>query len=457
MPAVALAGAWWWSAGQVDDAQAAASAPLGDAAPIDVLATPVLSVRRGPTALSRDVVGQNLRADLQPVVDGMGPASCLTVESGGIVGLDARGEQLVVPASNMKLVTAAAALEVLGPDSRFITDVAGTIVDGVVQGDLYLIGGGDPLLSVAEYPESQTYPPFNITSMEALADRIAFAGVQRISGGIVGDDSRYDDERYVPSWAPDIPNSEAGPIGALLVNDGRVYPRNELPGQDPAEAAAEQLQQLLEDRGISVGLAPRRGLRDAAAPVIASIESVPLRDVVVEMLTTSDDNTAELLLKEIGLIRSGAGTRAGGAAAALEVLTGWGLPTTGAVMVDGSGLDQGNRLTCGLLMGVLDHDGVDGTLSAGLPVAGTSGTLADVFVGTPTQGAMRAKTGTLSGAKSLSGYYDGEPAPDLVFSFVLNGDRATVDAAWPGLWTALGDALARFPTGPTPDELAPRT
>ena len=114
-------------------------------------------------------------------------------------------------------------------------------------------------------------------------------------------------------------------------------------------------------------------------------------------------------------------------------------------------------LTCGLLMGVLEHDGVDGLLSTGLPVAGTSGTLADVFVGTPTQGAMRAKTGTLSGSKSLSGYYDGEPASDLVFSFVLNGDRATVDAAWPGLWTALGDALARFPTGPTPDELAPRT
>ena len=120
MPAVALAGAWWWSAGEVDDAQAAATASPDDGAQVDVLATPVLSVRRGPTALSRDVAGQNLRADLRPVVDGMGPASCLTVESGGIVGLDERGEQLVVPASNMKLVTAAAALEVLGPESTFI-------------------------------------------------------------------------------------------------------------------------------------------------------------------------------------------------------------------------------------------------------------------------------------------------------------------------------------------------
>ncbi|MGD9702614.1 MAG: D-alanyl-D-alanine carboxypeptidase/D-alanyl-D-alanine-endopeptidase [Acidimicrobiia bacterium] len=444
------------SADTVDAARA--EAVRADPAPVDVeqLGTPVLSVRRTPTVLSRDVVGHNLRTDLAQVVDNMGPSSCLVVESDGIDLVDERGAAPVIPASNMKLLTAAVALEVLGPDAVFTTQVAANVVDGVVSGDVFLIGGGDPLLSVAEYPESQLYPPFSVTSMEALADRVVLAGVRRITGAIVGDDSRYDDERYVPSWATDIPNREAGPIGALLVNDGRVYPRNELPGQDPAEAAAEQLQILLERRGVEVGAEARRAVRDAAAPVIASVDSVPLAEVVHEMLTTSDDNTAESLLKEIGLARSGAGTRAAGAAAVLETLATWGLPTDGMVITDGSGLDRTNVLTCELLVGVLEHVGANGPVHDSLPIAGTTGTLVDVFVGTPLQGKLRAKTGTLSGAKSLSGYYPAADGSVVLFSLILNGEKATVDGAWPALWTDLGNGLSAFPSGPAPDALAPR-
>jgi serine-type D-Ala-D-Ala carboxypeptidase/endopeptidase (penicillin-binding protein 4) len=416
---------------------------------------PVLSVRRAPTVLSRDVVGGNFRAGLDPVIQGMGASSCLVVESDGIELVDERGAAPVIPASNMKLVIAAVALERLRPETVFTTQVAANVADGVVSGDLFLVGGGDPLLSVAEYPPSQTYPPFNVTSMEALADRVVLAGVRRITGGIVGDDSRYDDERYVPTWAGDIANLEAGPIGALLVNDGRVYPRNDLPGQDPAEAAAEQLEVLLERRGVDVGGPARRGGRDPAVPVIASVDSVPVAEVVHEMLTTSDDNTAEMLLKEIGLVASGAGTRMAGSAAVSETLASWGLPTEGIVITDGSGLDRSNVLTCELLVGVLDHVGTSGTVHDALPVAGTTGTLADVFVGTEMQGVLRAKTGTLSGAKSLSGYYPAADGAVVLFSLVLNGDKATIDASWPALWTGLGDSLSAFPTGPPPEDLAP--
>ena len=455
VPAAALGGLWWWSAATVDEARAEVTAPPPAEAVADQVVTPVLSVRRAPTALSRDVVGRNLRADLAPVIDGMGASSCLVVETDGVDLVDERGAASVIPASNMKLVVAAVALERLGAETVFTTEVAANVVDGVVTGDLFLVGGGDPLLSVAEYPSSQTYPPFNVTLLEALADRVVLSGVRRITGGIVGDDSRYDDERYVPTWAGDIANLEAGPIGALLVNDGRVYPRNDLPGQDPAEAAAEQLEILLERRGIEVGAPARRGVRDAAAPVIASIDSVPVAEVVHEMLTTSDDNTAESLLKEIGLVASGAGTRAAGSAAVLETLASWGLPTEGIVITDGSGLDRTNVLTCELLVGVLDHVGTSGTIFDSLPVAGTTGTLADVFVGTPSQGVMRAKTGTLSGAKSLSGYYPATDGSIMLFSLILNGDTETVDAAWPALWTGLGNGLAAYPSGPQPDELAP--
>jgi serine-type D-Ala-D-Ala carboxypeptidase/endopeptidase (penicillin-binding protein 4) len=446
---------WWWSAAEVADARAAANVPEAAPVAVEPLGTPVLSVRRSPEVLSRDVVERNLRADLAPVIAGMGPASCLVVHAEDRQLLSASGDLPVIPASNVKLLTATAALEVLGPTVTFETQVAATVVDGVVSGDLYLIGGGDPLLSVAEYPETQTYPPFNTTPLEALADRVVLAGVRRVTGGVVGDDSRYDDERYVPTWSEDIPNREAGPIGALLVNDGRVFPRDELPGQDPAEAAAEQLMILLERRGVGIDGPPSHGLRDGAAPVIASIQSVPLTGVVEEMLTTSDDNTAESLLKEIGLAKAGVGSRTAGAAAVLELVAGWSAPTTGAVVIDGSGLDRGNVLSCDLLVGVLDHAGPQGPIHDGLAVAGTTGTLAELFVGTPAQGALRAKTGTLSGVKALTGFYPSGDGPPLVFSLVLNGERPVVDAAWPALWTELARALEAYPNGPSPADLAP--
>ena len=452
VPAALLGATWWWSAGVVDDARDAAH-PVETAPPaLPEVSAPVLSVRRSPTVLSADVSTNALGDSLDPVAAAMGAESCLVVADDRMTVFDAQGSLPVIPASNMKILTAAVALEVLGAERVFTTEIAGALDGDVVRGDLFLVGGGDPLLSVGEYPPSQTYPPFNTTSMEQLADRIVFAGVRRIEGGIVGDDSRYDDERYVPTWDSDIPDLEAGPLGALLVNDGRVYPRNALPGQDPAEAAAEQLQELLEQRGVSVGGPPRRGARDAAAPVIASIDSVPLSGVIVEMLETSDDNTAELLLKEIGLQASGAGTRPAGAAAVLATLTSWGVPVDGVVVTDGSGLDRGNRVPCTTMVAVLERADAGSPLYDGLPVAAVSGTLEGFFVDTPSAGRLRAKTGTLRQVKALSGYFDNDAVVPR-FSFIING-QAAVDA-WPLLWTDVGTALAAYPAGPDPAELAP--
>lgn len=453
VPAAALGATWWWSSGVVDDARAEAhpvAAPPPEVA--DALA-PLLSVRRNPVALSQDVSTNALRDAVDPVVAGMGAESCLVIGAEELTLVDAQGTLPVIPASNLKILTAAVALEVLGPDHVFTTEVAGALDGDVVRGDLFLVGGGDPLLSVADYPPSQTYPPFNTTSMEQLADRIVFSGVRRVEGNVVGDDTRYDDERYVPTWDGDIPNLEAGPLGALLVNDGRVYPRNELPGQDPAEAAAEQLAVLLEARGVSIGGAPQRGIRDPAAPTITSIDSAPLSAVVIEMLQTSDDNTAELMLKEIGLRASGAGTRAAGSAAVVAALSSWGIPVEGVVVVDGSGLDRGNRVPCAVVAATLHHTGTAGPVFDGLPVAGVSGTLEDVFVDTALEGRLRAKTGTLREVKALSGFDVPDAGPIPRFSFIING-AAAIDA-WPQLWTQLGDALFAYPAGPDPAELAP--
>ena len=147
--------------------------------------------------------------------------------------------------------------------------------------------------------ENDLNPVVNPTSLDALADAVVAAGVERVEGAVVGDASRYDDEWYVPSWSADIRGIEGGPYDALLVNDARVTGDPQR-AADPAEAAAREFSQLLAQRGVTVAGTPRAGTADGAAEVVAVVDSTPLRAVVGEMLATSDNNTAELLVKEIG-------------------------------------------------------------------------------------------------------------------------------------------------------------
>jgi hypothetical protein len=127
---------------------------------------------------------------------------------------------------------------------------------------------------------------------------------------------------------------------------------------------------------------------------LARIESAPLAAVVAEMLTTSDNNTAEMLVKEIGLVASGRGTRIDGLAAVAESLRRLGVPVDDLVLVDGSGLATGNRVRCSTLVGALGA--ADPAVTAGLPVLGTSGTLTGVMTDHPLAGSVVAKTGTLN-------------------------------------------------------------
>ncbi len=222
-----------------------------------------------------------------------------------------------------------------------------------VAGDLYLVGGGDPLLTSSTYPvANDTNPVMSPTSLDALADAIAAAGVTQIQGGVVGDGTRYDDEYFAPSWVNDVRGIEAGPYDALLVNDARVTgdPKR---ATNPAVAAAAELTQLLAARNIAVGKPASEAPAPAGATVLGQVQSAPMTDVVKEMLSTSDNNTAEMLLKELGLAKGGAGTRDAGIAVVTGTLAGWGLPMTGVVMADGSGLSNDDRVTCQLLVGLL--------------------------------------------------------------------------------------------------------
>jgi D-alanyl-D-alanine carboxypeptidase/D-alanyl-D-alanine-endopeptidase (penicillin-binding protein 4) len=221
------------------------------------------------------------------------------------------------------------------------------------------------------------------------------------------------------------------------------------------------LRDLLVARGISVGDVGT-GVSTGGA-TIAEVQSQPLPAILAEMLTTSDNNTSEMVLKEIGYTAKGQGTRPAGLQVVMEKLTAWGVPTAGINLVDGSGLSDANRLTCAAILGVLEHGSATDAVGEGMPVAGKEGgTLVDVFAGTPLAGKLHGKTGSLNpncnpgqlGAKSLGGYVPEAGGGAIEFVLLQNGE--CIAKNYRPLWDQLAAALAPYPTGPTPETLAPR-
>ena len=165
-----------------------------------------------------------LSAYLDDVVSESPADTCLSVKVDGRPMYVHDGETPMIPASTLKLLTASAALDELGADHRFTTRAvsASAPVKGLVDGDLVLVGGGDPLLTtglnrLVRHIGDDLHP----TSLEQLADQVAASGVRMISGRVVGDESRYDTNRTVASW-PDryVTQNQSGPLSALTVDDG---------------------------------------------------------------------------------------------------------------------------------------------------------------------------------------------------------------------------------------------
>ncbi len=471
IPAIALYAVYGWSRGNIDDNEPAPPAPspvVDPPLPADPLANAVLSFRRLPAVVSRDLNVERFRADVVPLLGSLNDLSCVAISVDGEPIGEYNAELPVIPASNMKLVVAATALEILGPEHRFRTSVVAQAApaDGIVEGDLALVGGGDPLLSSDWYPTSdlERLPVFDATSLDSLADSVVDAGVTRVTGAVLGDGSRYDDEFFAPGWGIGVAGLEAGPYDALLANDGRVLGEDQR-SPDPNAGAAREFARLLTERGIQVAGTAASGAA-AGSSEIASIESVPLSDVVAEMLTNSDNNTAELLVKEIGLGPDPAdptgATRQAGLDAMTAQLADWGIDTTGIAFADGSGLGLANTITCGALLAVLQRFESDGPLGAGLPVAAESGALADVFADTPVAGRLLGKTGTLNNppfnqdppaVKALSGYLPVDGGGAVEYTLVLNGPTISDQSEYRPIWGSLVDVLDGYPSGPSPADL----
>ncbi|HEY7104808.1 MAG TPA: D-alanyl-D-alanine carboxypeptidase/D-alanyl-D-alanine-endopeptidase [Acidimicrobiia bacterium] len=402
--------------------------PAAGATSAPRLATALWSPRRVAEPFRRAVAAQRLQSDLTAAIGGT--PSCVEVaDSGGVVAsVGPAGGQL--PGSTQKLLTALTAVHVLGPTSTFTTRAvaSGPPRNGTLQ-RLYLVGGGDPLLSTPERAAALSQDPETrgeaTTSLAGLADAIVASGVRSIPGGIVADDHRYDQQRFSVYWpAHYVTDRETGAIGALDVNRGFGAPAGDgAAATDPALSTADQLARLLLARGVVVGPSSR-GVAPSGALQIASVRSPPLTSVLAEMLGSSDNFTAEMLVKEIAVHSGEHGTTDNGVAVIRRTITGLGLPTQGWVMVDGSGLSRDDRVSCALLLGAigLARTPQFASIAAGLPVAGRSGTLVQRLTGTDLDGVLRAKTGTLDGVTGLVGFIDLRAHVD--FALLLNGGAA---------------------------------
>jgi D-alanyl-D-alanine carboxypeptidase/D-alanyl-D-alanine-endopeptidase (penicillin-binding protein 4) len=441
----------WQVAEHVASAVSGGTTSSGDAM---VLGTPVISTRRAPGTLSSEIRLGDLRTVLRPIVSRLPAESCLAVDVEGRRVAAANVSTPLMPASNLKILVAAVAFQVLGADFRYTTNLVGIQNGTRIEGDLWVVGGGDPLLTAGDYPSSEAHPTLSPTRIEPLLDALVSAGITRINGSVVGDESRYDTERFTPSLGLGVRGTDIGPLGALLLNDG-VIATSPIKPDNPALSAAIEFTRLLIERGIAVGGSPKTGSASADLPVIATVRSAPLTDIVAEMLTNSDNNTAELMLKEIGRAATEHGTRVAGIATVQSELQKAKVNIDGLAMTDGSGLDRSNRVTCSTLQSILVSDGGFGPLTMGFAVAGRNGTLSDLFLTSPVKGLMRGKTGTLTGAKALSGVIPYADNQAIIFSLLLNGSGVSNQGIYRPIWSALIDALAKFSAHPTSAELSP--
>jgi D-alanyl-D-alanine carboxypeptidase/D-alanyl-D-alanine-endopeptidase (penicillin-binding protein 4) len=416
--------------------------------------TPVLSARRFPGVLQATTADPALSAAIDQFLSKVVGSTCVIVEVDGRTVYERRTSEAFVPASTMKLATAMAALDILGADAKFTTRFVASDppTNGVIEGDLFIVGGGDPLLATSGYKTVFDDPDQFYEDFTTVADSLNAAGIRSIRGDLVGDDSRYDAVRWVPTWPARYQvGGTVAPLSALLVNDGNTgytdtpndATSNRKAGDSPL-LFAQTLRTVLNSRGITVEGVATTGRAPSDGEEVASFDSVPMSQVLTEMLKNSDNTTAELVLKEIGLQSKGQGTTAAGIEATKESLKNQSFDVTDLVMLDGSGLDTGNRMSCELSLALVSAVSQRPEFSDALPLGGKSGTLRKRMLATPSTGRVRAKTGTLNSVNALAGFADTPQGSTLSFAFMHNG----TDPRTTGVADGFTDRLMAFPKGP---------
>lgn len=324
------------------------------------------------------------------------------------------------PASNQKVLTAIGANALLDPEASFTTTVE------IRRNDLIIRAGGDPTL---------TFPRL----MDAIDTALPSIGISL--DRIVVDVTDYPQSPTADGWLERHTPAYVGPLSGLMLNNNR-WTADQLLLDNPELANGERIAHFLRERGVEVGpdsVYVARLIKPAAGRTIATVTSEPIGSIIEEMLRTSDNTKADLLLMETGRVDSAAGTLTAGAAAVESVL----FDSCGSVdgmIDDGSGLSRENWRSARSLVQSMTalHGTPEGELlRSQMPVGGVSGTLAGRFGG-PNAGLVQAKTGTLYTARSLSGWAQMHNGRDAIFSVIVNGEEHTLGGVVPAI-----DALVK--------------
>lgn len=361
-----------------------------------------------------------------------GPASgafAVDLDSGAQLFAD-RADTPRVPASVEKLYTTSAALTLFGVEGELTTTVLGDVgldTEGVLAGDLYLRGGGDPTFGPREAGR--------------LADAlIADTGLKKVSGRVIGDESEFDTLRGPPSEGFRT-TSEVGPLSALTFNRGRTGVRRPYFQTSPARFAAQAFAAALRRRGVKLGASARRGVAPKEAVRLAEWASPGMGELARQVNRPSDNFAAETLVKAVGAEFGKGGSTRAGTAVIRRTLASYGLHPS---VVDGSGLSRANRTTPRDVVRLLTRMADSAAAPAfedSLAVAGRNGTLDTRMRGTSAQDNCHAKTGTLSTVSALAGYCLTTSGGRVAFAFLMNG---VSPASARRLQDRMAVALARY-------------
>jgi len=334
------------------------------------------------------------------------------------------------PASTLKLLTSAAALASLGPEATLPTRA----VRGASADDVVLVGGGDILLAAGKGDPRAVNGHAGLADLaEATAATLSDAGVGRVTVHV--DDSLFTGPARSPRWrGTDVGSGFVAPVHAVAVDAGRTRSGKYAPRTgDPAAAAGAAFAEALRAAGVDVRGGVARETAPAGAEVLGEVRSATVGDLVEYSLTESDNTVSEVLARLVAHEEGRPATFDGVGPAIVSAVGSLGVPVTGAVLSDGSGLGDGSRVAPVTLTGILaaaaspDHPELRPILS-GLPVAGVSGTLLDRFElrsERPATGVVRAKTGSLSGVSSLAGTVVDDDGRLLAFAVLADQVAAT--------------------------------
>ncbi|WP_163513636.1 D-alanyl-D-alanine carboxypeptidase/D-alanyl-D-alanine endopeptidase [Fodinicola acaciae] len=419
--------------------------------PASAVAFPVPGLQKQPQQVLADPSGSGAA----PTVAGLashlgqalhdsrlGPSVSVSIRD-GLTGepLYGAGDSRPAPAASAtKLLTAAAALQKLGPDHRFTTRV----VQGSEPGSVVLVGGGDPTLGIG--PRT-AYA--NAARLDLLAGQVKRAlGGAKVSK-IVVDTSLFGGPATATGWAPGDLKGDVAPIGALMVDGGRTSPDQDSRPRTatPSTFAATGFAAALGASGATI----TSGKAPSGARELGSVRSMPLSQIIAIDLEISDNVISEVLGRQVAIAAGLPATFSGMAAAVPKVLAAAGVTAASdARLLDASGLSGADRVTARLLSAVLATASSASKpalrpMLTGLPVAGYTGTLDKRFVSAQARagaGIVRAKTGTLTGVSSLAGVVVDSSGRLLAFAVVADKVPPTGTLAAEAALDVIGTEIA---------------